>query len=312
MATKYTEFDTTPANFVADVRTAILGSADWAQPNAAGKPGLMKATTTRGAQMVVDLSDAAPNNGYAQFGVYRTHDGTTGVDKVVRYLHWKNGNTGANTDKIHCVVSAGKEHLFINTEGPYPSETNTESNVFGSTRTYFYMSDLVPYFDNTVDLVPAVIIGGNHTTAPNQDTSLTYRCLVSRNAKDTVSWRYGKLASLQFPSRDNGPSTALRNVGADGSFFLFPYVLFDDAEGMRGRLNALFFAGFNYAGGDGIDIPTPPVGDIVNYGGSPYKLLAVNKAAQNSQFIWGSLGASYTYNAPHNFKSTVVAVPYST
>src|SRR3954471_9618280 len=119
MALAYSEFTTTQANLVADLKTAITSSSDWA--NITGN--ILKATTTRGAQMVVDLTDAAIALNLLTIAFYRTHDGVTGVDKITRFIYFKSGATGATTNPVYCVVSASKEHLYVSVEGPRSGQT---------------------------------------------------------------------------------------------------------------------------------------------------------------------------------------------
>lgn len=312
MATIYREFDTTVANFLADLRTAITASTDWTRPAAAGFPDMYQATTTRGAKMIVNFADAAIDTNKATIGVWRDHDGTTGTDKLLRYLPFRRTAGGTTANPLHVVVSAGKEHLFVSVEGPYGSEAGTEHTTYGSMRTYFVICDLVPYFDATVDPIPAVVVAGFHTTSADVDDNQSYRAYVSRNSDNTSSWRSAVLASLEFPHRGTGQSYTLRNEGVDGQYYLFPYVVFDEYEGMRGRLNGIFYAGFTYQDNN-VHVPNPPNGSVVTYAGSPYKLVAPTKSNSTVNiFVWGPLGASYTYSGTHGHKSVVIAVPHAT
>jgi hypothetical protein len=314
MAVKYTEFDTTQANLLTDLQTAILGSTDWTRPNAVTFPNLYKAVAPSGAQLIVDFTDTAITTSRLNIAVWRAHDGTTGTDKLTRSLFWRRADGSTTAQPVHVTVSVGPSHIFVQTEGAYPGETGfPENTTYGSIKTYFYIAEMMPYFDITVDPVPVVIAGGFSGTTPAAVNTSSWRCYASRNTQNTFSWRSGVLGSVQFPNKTTSINgVGLPNVGADEDFYLFPYVYFDEDEGMRGRLSNIFFAGWNYDYHDTPMIPIPPVGAIVTYNGQQYKLLTATKnSAVANEYIWSSLGASHTYNTGEHYKSIVIAVPYS-
>lgn len=311
MGTAYTELDTTGANWQTDITNAILASTDWSRPNAGGKPGLFQATTTRGAQMNVDIIDAALTLNTAQFGVYRTHDGTTGVDKITRYVPYKRQSGGAlATNPIHCVVSAGKEHLFISMEGPRQGEAGTDSNNYGSEKTFFFLNDLNPYFDNTIDKAPAVVCGGWWASdASGSIANNSHRVAISRNHANTASWVQGRLQTLEFPHLyDNSNAISVNRMGLDGSYYLAPWVVFGDSSGMRGRLNSIFYAGMTNT--DTYDAPVPAVGSVVTYGSAKYKLLTAYKT-DASFTTWNCFGSVANQGGNVQMRSTVIAVPFT-
>ena len=193
MATAYTEFDCLGTALLSTIQTAILASTDWARPNSGSFPTLYKATTTAGAQMCIDINTTAITTTNLIYTWYRTHDGTTGVDPLSKGFRFKRNATGtlaANT--YHGRVSAGKDHLYIDIEGPRPGETNTDHSGLGSLRNYLFMSALEPYYD-TVDTTPTVIVGGgqwiNTSSALGNGSHVAY---ASRNGRNTSP---GPLAS---------------------------------------------------------------------------------------------------------------------
>jgi hypothetical protein len=304
MALTYSEFATTGANLLVDLRTAILASTDWTQPNAGGSPNLLKATTTRGAQMVVDLNDTAPTVNRLGMGVYRTHDGTTGVDKVTRYLRYKAGGGTLSTMTLRCVVSASKEHLFINIEGPRGGESSADHATYGSQRTYFFMSDVVPYFEAPDDIAPCVAIGGRHVDGNASYDNGSYHLWVSRSRANTDAWLPCHVASLDnFRSDIN---VGIQRIAKNGDTFLSPYVVFEDVDGIRGRLSSLFFAGWNWT--DRSDITTLPIGSKVTNNGITYKLLGTNKSEVSNR-TYDVLGPVGNDNTTTMHRSPIVAVP---
>jgi hypothetical protein len=298
MATTFSMFDTTPAGAVAAIKAAILTSTDWSNP--AGDR--VTCTTTRGAAMVVDLADAAATAVKLQLGVYRT----TGLaDKITRYILWRNSG-GATTDPLHVTVSAGKEHLLITVEGPRSGEVNPVDATFGSYRPVFFLCDLVPYF--SADTVPAVVCGGTTAaTPPNGSESVLIH--VSRNAANNASWVAGLLETLQADLRSGSSLYRLNGQSVSGSGMTArPWVVFEDAAGMRGRLAQFFNLGWNTAGSLA-DFPAQ-VFQRVTINSITYIGLTVNRATAASA-ITASPFALINGNEEGPAASLVVAVPWA-
>lgn len=205
---------------------------------AVGVGSIVKATTTRGAQMVVDFADAAATIAVLSLAFYRTHDGTTAVDKLSpRYLRWKNV-TGASTDIVHLIVSAGKEHLYVSTEGPRGGEANAESGN-GSTCQSIFIGDIVPYLAS--DTVPAVVVSA--PTTSNSSTTAVF-ANVSRDSANVNSWVSAVLATVAPVGATGGP-IAVTQLAADGNTYLFPYVVLESSAGLRGRISKVWSIGPN-------------------------------------------------------------------
>lgn len=380
MGTIYSEFDTTPATWLADVKAKILTSADWADitptavllntsvaPSAgattltftatAGFPLiagqviaidtagareyrvintvtattitltagltsahsigvgiyngaiLLKATTTRGAQMVIDLNDGVVNGQQSTIAFYRTHDGTNtgGVDRLgPRYLFHR-GNVGATTSTLHMTVSAGKEHLFISVEGTRGHETGAYTT-FGGQKTYAFICDVVPY--HVADTIPVVAVSGASAVTSQSWTNNAHQVWVSRGQGNAASWVPARLHTLCQPDL----FTTLNQMGyqpealGDGKYYVFPYVVIEETDGLRGRLSDFFFGGFN----DGVltaDV-YPAVGRRITYNSKTYKLLQVNKSEGTSGWsVWGPFGASVNGGNTTQQRSMIVAVP---
>jgi hypothetical protein len=266
---------------------------------------LYKATTTRGAQMVIDLSDSASKQGLAM-AIYQSHDGTAGVGKRLKYLPWRY-SPGAQSDILHVTLSLGKEHFFLMIEGPRGGESGAVSSLYGSFRDCAFLSDVVPYDEE--DAVPVVVAGGANTFSASGSSvgNSSHLAHVSRNLQATANWAPVRLASLQFLSAgEDEVINVQRQRELDGRFILTPYVVFADESGMRGRLSSLFFAGFSQSSDHAV--PPPQLGSKVQYQGLWYKLLAVNKGDGNRS-VWGPLGAVQNENASSFARSVVVGVP---
>lgn len=269
---------------------------------------LYKATTTRGAEMVIDLNEvhlSAVGIGLSA-ALYQSHDGTTGVGKSLRYLYWRPSAPGAATP-LHVILSLGKEHFFLSIEGPRPNESGAVSTTYGSLRNYIFMSDLVPY--DAGDTNPVVIAGGQPTAnADASSVALSYLGHASESLDGAALWVPTKLLTLDLP-RGGGAEVpnVQRQRSIDGKFIFGPYVAFQDDTGMRGRLSSFFFAGISQPD-SAFDVPPPPIGTKQEYQGEWYKLLAVNKT-DASRNAWNQFGLTSNGGTGTYLRSAVVAVP---
>lgn len=302
----YSEFTTTQANLLTDLRTAILASASWTRPNAGSKPSTYKATTTRGADMVFDLEDAAIDTQKMTIGVWRSYDGTTFTDKTQRYLYWRN-TAGASTNVLHCIVSISKEHVFISVEGPRGAESGTESTTNGSGRQSFFMCDLVPYFG--ADTNPVVFAGGN-PIAQLPSSNININCVghVTRDYANTTSWSQGYLATLTNVASGGAVSWNYTNKSIiDSNYYIYPYVYISTNDGIRGRLATFFFAGYVLPDNYLSDVYAPSIGARITYDSQVYKIVYTNKAATNSGATYNQFGYHNSNNGNPNYLA--IAIP---
>lgn len=305
MPLTYSEFTTTGANLLADLRAAILASSDWTQPNA-GNANLLKATTTRGAQMVVDLNDSAPTTTRLTVGVYRAYEGTTGTDKITRLVRYKQSGTGTfNTNIYRCVVSASKEHLFFTIEGPRGGEVGADNVNLGSMRGNFFIADIVPYESAPQDVAPAVCVIGRTTEGQAEYTNGAHTVNVSRGRAGSESWLVARLATLD--ANTSIGTFGLQRLTKSGSVILSPYVVFEDIDGLRGRLANLYFGGWNFV--DYADVPVLTTGARYTYDGGTYRLIAASRSGNNNEREYSALGPVANGPSGHGAKSPLVAVP---
>jgi hypothetical protein len=298
--------------------TAVSGltitvNANWGVVFASGttfraRSTVLKATSDRGAALIVDLEGEALGTNVIGLATYRAFTGTVPggwTDRQGYWLYWKVA-AGTATMPLHVTLSVGKNHLFIGIEGPRPHEASTTSATYGSVKNYFAMSDLIAY--HAADTVPAAIAIGQSINATSGSTQFnSHQVQISRDSQNTTSWSQGRLASLEWPtiySTDVVPMN--RACTIDGSSYLLPYVLFSEAEGIRGRLSSFFYAN-STAPSPFTDLPDP-VGVRVEYDGIIYKLLAVNKG-DGTNVAWGPFGS--IANSTTVTRSVIVAVPYA-
>jgi hypothetical protein len=296
MAQHFAFYDTTPANWVADTKAQITTSTDWSNITA----NIVKATTTRGAEMVLDLNKAAPVNNYATVAFWRTHNGSSGTDEITRYLHWKYQSGGTTSNSLHCLVSASKEHLLLQVEGPYGSESNTDHVESGSKRTTLIMADIVPYHGG--DTTETVAVWSNIVNTQSTSNGNQY-IHVARNQADTGSWLPASLTTIntlwgQDAAQGAMPMTLQHIAKGDGKTYLFPYVVIENQDGLRGRLNNMYWAGWSRSAinGEGGGLTE---GSTVTYGGSDYVIRkffkALNISSSSSYSPFGYVPASTQY-----------------
>lgn len=294
--------------------TAITGTtitvAALTFPHAAGAPirkgnEVYKATTTRGADMIIDLMDTALATTGFSLGAacYVTHDGNVGTGKTLRYLFWRN-NAGLQAHPLHVIVSVGKDHFFLSIEGPRVGETGA-ATTFGSLRAYIFMSAIEPY--DPAD-TPVVFAGGSPFNGPgNAYSQGDGGGNVSKSLSGASLWSPAKLQTLETPKIGDGTSVSVqRQREVDGAFVLGPYVVFHDDTGMRGRLTSFHYAGPSYT--DTPEAPVPPMGSKTLYQGQWYKLLPVSKG-DGSRSSWAQFGSSIHTSSVNYARTPIVAVP---
>lgn len=284
MALAYSVFTTTPTDIVADLKTKILLSSDWSNPTG----NVVQCTTTRGATMAVKLDGAAADNNKAQLEVYRLFSGGVGTDAITRYLTYK-GASGNSAEVIRCIVSAGKEHLFISVEGPRAGETYADSATLGSLLSTFALADIVPYYSG--DTVAAVACVGNPATGL-LDTNVIDNTdiVVSRDQADASAWVRANLASVQFPAMPAATATyhaygRMLNPYAKADSYnavLWPYLVVEQLDGLRGRLNGIYFGGFNMGALTAEQVVGCGAGQEVTYDSKTYTLLPATRTYATS------------------------------
>jgi|SRR5215467_2542865 len=303
----YGEFDSTPANIVADLKARILNSTNWANISG-GSGNVMSATTVDGAQMVVDLADAGATSRQIQMGIYRTYTAGAGTDKLTRYLCWHT-ITGSTADLLHATLSVGQDHLFFYIEGPRGGEPNADDATWGSARQCFFIGRLVPYF--TGEPNPVVVSLANNVSLSSQSQPLVY---VSRNRANTSSWVPARMGTLTIPNaQTNAPWFSANRIAAgDSNTYLWPYVVIEEAAGLRGRLAKAFFAGL-WAPGSAIGTPQdfpPQVYQRLVYNAENYIIVLPHRCTtttfqSRSAFGW----ADNSSTGEPGMASPAIAVP---
>lgn len=282
---------------------------------------ILKTTTTRGAQMVfaVSLAAGGSSDAYSNsvaFQFFRTHGGASISDfsdaSSVRYVPFSTSTTPkALTDAVHAVLTAGKEHIFLTVEGPRNNEANTDSTSYGAIKNDMFMVDVVPY--HAGDTQPCVAAYGRWANSSTGDPTTDTWVEVSRNAANNASWVPAKIATLSYFGTGGQTlgSRLQRTCSIDGNEYLWPYVVIQDGEGLRGRLNNIFNAGWNaYVGAAGGDTGEP-IGDVLTYNSKDYVLVPVTKGGSTGgtqQYSPLGMPGMTTYTSS-GYLSAIVAIP---
>lgn len=271
---------------------------------------VLKSTSDNGTELILDLEGDLQTN-YMSVQTYRQWTGTAPggfTDAKQSWVYWK-GSAGTLTMPIHVVLSVGKNHLFFSIEGPRANEASTTSNIYGSIKNYFALSELTKYHAGDTVTNPAISIGVPTAIITATVNSGAHQVGISRDAADTLSWGVGRLATLDWPTIGTTDVVSMnRQCTIDGNTYLLPYVMFSENEGIRGRLTNFFFANTN--------APTPAtdypdnIGHRVSYGGIVYKLLAINKG-DGTVGAWGPFGSVNNSSGTIAMKTIILAVPYA-
>lgn len=299
MAFSYTEFSTTPTNLTADLKTNILLCSDYSNPTA----NIVKSTTTRGAEIVLDLAKSAATSIRLGVSAWRVWTGSgpgSGTDEsATRYLTWRTSG-GATSDTLYCVVSASKEHLFISVEGPRAGDTNAISSTTGSATQTLYLGDLVPYHAGDTEPTVAFVCYDSQTLSQNT----TYTILVGRDQGDTRSWTPATLATVQLPSHATVTQPLQHYAKGDGKTYLFPWLVFEHADGLRGRLAEVFSGGWTWNSTAPSTSPAGLAADLeVTYDSKTYKTVRAWRSpgtGSSDSFItpWG-INSNSSSAGPH-------------
>lgn len=299
MALSFQEWTSTPTNFVSDLKTKILTSTDWSNPSG----DIVQATTTRGANLAINLSKAAATNYKATFEIYRT--GTSG-DPTTRYLNYTNAGSSSSA-VLHCTLSVWKEGLYLYVQGPSPGETGVDNATYGSIGSSFALVDIVPY--HAGDTEETVCLVGS-TDSGNGGSQQNY-CHVGRNVDATRTWDSAYLASVgrvtaQYDSSNIGSGRHLQAYcSTDDKVYLYPYLVVENRDGLRGRLNDIYFAGWssqNYIYETGLAL-----GQEVSYDSKTFVLVPACRGSYTT-LNFNAFGSVYNYYSNGNANTPMVAV----
>lgn len=298
MALSFQEWTSTPTNFVSDLKTKILTSTDWANPSG----DIVQATTTRGANLAINLSKASATNYKATFEIYRSG---TSTDPITRYFNYTRSGSSSSS-VLHCTLSVWKEGLYLYVEGPRVGETGVDDATYGSIGSSFALVDIVPY--HTADTEETVCCVGSTDSA--NGGSEQFHCHVGRNVDATRVWDSAYLASVdrvtaQYDGSNLGGGRHLQAYCAtDDKVYLFPYLVIENRDGLRGRLNDIYFAGWsslNYTYESGL-----AVGQEVTYDSKTFVILPAARGSYTTK-NFNAFGSVYNYY-PNNAATPLVAV----
>lgn len=228
--------------------------------------------------------------------VWKSPDGTSVVDKIDGYLFWYGSTSGTlakSTTPVHAIVSAGPEHLTIITEGPRSGEPDVESY---PTKNILHLSPITPYDDADTSRPYLLVI---NTTENSYVMGTT--AFVERDAADVNSWVTAGLLTLAYPvTNSTGTYSTLvrRNTHRRGTTrFAWPFVVLEDDDGPRGRLDFCYFPGHS-------EEASP--GELLTIGGLTY--IVVNAMSFQNGMAWTPFGVGSNLQSATR---PLLLVPYS-
>ena len=217
------------------------------QPHTAGQTierylsDTVKSVTADGAELVIDVGYLAPTTQRVGMKVYRSHDGTTGVDEKIIYPRYMANSAGATTTlPLHVLVAAGEDFLFFTIAGPRAGESFAESAP--GWMDSVFLGRILPY--DPVDTSKPVLLSGRYT---DSNVTLMPLAYVSRDAADVASWVPAHLGTITWPTSPPQSVAINLNPKRGSTRFLWPYVVSETTDGPRGRLKDVFYAGWQAA-----------------------------------------------------------------
>lgn len=288
-----------------------FGTAENTGTTVAADGRLLKTTTDDGAQIVLQIVDFT--NQYLMYRMFRTHTGasllaTAYTDPTPwRYIYYNSAAQGTTT-KVYGVLSLSSNHIFLSLEGPRANESGAFSTLHGSLRNYMFASSVLRY--RNTDATPCVAAWGVSAADSNpQMVDQLWRGEVSRNVGNTLSWTMCRFPTVTMPHFASNAATNFDSYSAvDNKTYVWPYLVVEEGDGLRGRLANFFFIGINRTtyGIDPVDNP----GQFITVGNVVYKTLAVAKG-DGSNAAGGGFGAYIGTGTDGVYGSAIVAIPYA-
>jgi len=138
-------------------------------------------------------------------------------------------------------VIAGPTHVYIGCEGPTEGQTGAADATWGSTRSYFCLTALVPIYatDNVLNDLQVAFsgTGANASNTPNEKAYIG-------KGLDGSAWASGEFLTLK-PMIQGIPAVGSQiNQKITNTNVLYPTICFcEDVGGFRGRLDNMYFGG---------------------------------------------------------------------
>lgn len=277
---------------------------------------VLKCTNSDGVDMIIDLMDSHiinPTLTQTSIALYQSHDGTSGTDKLSGYLKVRTASAADAAAVARLIVSVSKEHLFITSEAGRPGETGGHANWFPQ-RSCTFITRVVPY--HASDATPAIYASIRSNTSASYTSNLDFYGRVSENVAGTDKWVPATLATLQYPTLANLAPNLQRNCVHDGNYYLSPYVIFEGEDGIRGRLETIWNAGWVSALQE---IPGTPagaavVGSVLEYDSQDFIITQPYRGGPTTGTdTGGDLGYAATNSYDSNqLQHVLVAIPHAT
>lgn len=161
----------------------------------------------------------------------------------INFYLWTGATTLVNAP-FSLEVSVHTDLFYVGLRGPRTSEVGTADLNYGSTKSFALLTTITPYLSNDTSVDAQQVVLGSHTspsaTVFNNKTFSKVGLSGSTSAQ-------GELATMRPAVQDVSVGDQLNNNTVAGNIMYWPYVLIEDAQGVRGMLNGVYFGGENYA-----------------------------------------------------------------
>ena len=157
------------------------------------------------------------------------------------YLH--TGGTNL-TGTYYISIYASTSHVFICWEGPAAGATGAFDSVNGSHRSFFCATSFTPYLSSDTTQANQWCAFGSHTSA----TSTVYNAKVYvKQSLAGVNNDSGEFVTMRPAVQDiTGVGDNIRNKSVLTNVIYWPFVIIEDSNGLRGRLDSVYFGGEAY------------------------------------------------------------------
>jgi hypothetical protein len=156
--------------------------------------------------------------------------------------------TGATTlvnAPFYVEISVSDDLFFVTIRGPKSVETGTEDLTRGSPRSFALVTSITPYLDaDTVVDDQQCVVASHYSASRNTMSAKVYM----KKGLNGVANVTGELATVRPAVQDiSAVGDQLANNTVANNIMYSPYVVIEDGQGWRGRLNNVYFGGENYA-----------------------------------------------------------------
>lgn len=161
----------------------------------------------------------------------------------VNFYLWTGTTTLVNAP-FSVEISVDSDLFYVAIRGPRSNEVGTEDLSYGSTKTFVLLTTIEPYLSTDTNVDAQQVVMGSHTSPSRTTFGNKVYSKVGLNLANNAP---GELATMRPAVQDVAVGDQLNNNSVAGNVMYWPYVLIEDASGVRGMLKGVYFGGENYA-----------------------------------------------------------------